>query len=72
MLLNTPHNPTGKVFSSVELAAIADVVRSHPDIIVVSDEVYKYTIYDHFEPGDSDAFGHYHFASLSGKLLSDE
>lgn len=56
----------------MELAAIADVVRSHPDIIVVSDEVYKYTIYDHFEPGDSDAFGHYHFASLSGKLLSDE
>ena len=41
LILNTPHNPTGKVFSVDELQAISDVVRRYPDLIVVSDEVYE-------------------------------
>ncbi|CAN0033003.1 unnamed protein product, partial [Phaeothamnion confervicola] len=46
VVVNTPHNPTGKVFTAEELAAVADVVRDHPNVLVVSDEVYKYMVYD--------------------------
>ncbi len=66
LLLNSPHNPTGKVFSLEELEIIAEVVKKHPNLVVVSDEVYKYSVYDALEPGDSTAQGHYHFARLPG------
>jgi aspartate/methionine/tyrosine aminotransferase len=39
LLLNTPHNPTGKVFSRAELAQIAALCIEH-DVIVLADEVY--------------------------------
>lgn len=55
------------MFSSAELASIAEVVREFPNLIVICDEVYKYTVYDHPEPGDSTAIGHYHFAALPGE-----
>ena len=55
-----------KVFTLAELEAIADVVRAHKNIIVISDEVYKYSIYDPFEQGDPSVRGHYHFARLPG------
>ncbi|AHH15495.1 aminotransferase [Nocardia nova SH22a] len=45
LLLNTPHNPTGAVFSRADLEAIADLAREH-DLIVVSDEVYEHLVYD--------------------------
>jgi len=45
ILLNTPHNPTGKVFSRVELQAIADLAIEH-DLVVVTDEVYGRITYD--------------------------
>ena len=45
ILLNTPHNPTGKVFSLAELQQIADVARRH-DLIVVTDEVYEHLTYE--------------------------
>lgn len=45
VLLNTPHNPTGKVFSPDELAAIARLCEAH-DAFVVSDEVYEHLTYD--------------------------
>eukprot|EP01041_Mallomonas_annulata_P005081 gene5081-10170_t len=64
IILNSPHNPTGKVFTLKEMEAIADLVRSHPNIIVISDEVYKYSIYDPKEIGDPTVQGHYHFARL--------
>lgn len=65
ILLNSPHNPTGKVFTKFELEAIAEIVRENPRLIVVSDEVYKFTIYDPKETGDS-VKGHYHFAGFPG------
>ena len=46
LLLNTPHNPTGKVFSRDELEAIANVVRQHPSLTVISDEVYEHILFD--------------------------
>ncbi|MCK9893959.1 aminotransferase class I/II-fold pyridoxal phosphate-dependent enzyme [Frankia sp. AgB32] len=45
LILNTPHNPTGKVFTTAEIAAVADICLSH-DLIVVTDEVYEYLTYD--------------------------
>lgn len=45
ILLNTPHNPTGVVFSKDELAKIAALACEH-DLLVVTDEVYEHLIYD--------------------------
>lgn len=45
LLLNSPHNPTGKVFDAQELADISEVCRTH-DLIAVTDEVYEYLIFD--------------------------
>ena len=45
LLLNTPHNPTGKVFTRAELAAIAEVCIAH-DLVVIADEVYDQIVYD--------------------------
>ncbi len=45
ILLNSPHNPTGTVFTADELAAIADLARRH-DLVVVSDEVYEHMVFD--------------------------
>lgn len=67
-MLNSPHNPTGKVFSLAEMEAIAAVVRDNPQINVISDEVYKYTIYNPRGEGDGKGspIGHHHFARLPG------
>lgn len=64
LILNSPHNPTGKVFTLPELEAIAQVVRENPNIIVLSDEVYKFSVYNALDKGDSSAEGHYHFARI--------
>ena len=45
ILLNTPHNPTGKVFDIDELELIAQVAIEH-DLIVVTDEVYEHLLFD--------------------------
>ncbi len=45
LLLNTPHNPTGKVFSAEELAQVAAVCREH-DLVAVTDEVYEHLVFD--------------------------
>jgi len=41
ILLNTPHNPTGKVFDAEEMELVATVARDH-DLVVVTDEVYEH------------------------------
>jgi N-succinyldiaminopimelate aminotransferase len=48
ILLNTPHNPTGRVLEATELAAVADVARRH-DLVVVTDEVYEHLTFDDHE-----------------------
>jgi len=45
ILFNTPMNPTGKVFTSAELAFIADLVQRH-DCYAICDEVYEHLTYD--------------------------
>jgi N-succinyldiaminopimelate aminotransferase len=45
ILLNSPHNPTGKVFTREELGLIAELAQEH-DLLVVTDEVYEHLVYD--------------------------
>jgi N-succinyldiaminopimelate aminotransferase len=45
LILNTPHNPTGKVFSRAEMDQIAALCIEH-DVVVISDEVYEHLTYD--------------------------
>ena len=40
MILCSPSNPTGSVYSAEELAALAEVLKQYPDIIVIADEIY--------------------------------
>ena len=44
ILLNTPHNPTGKVFTRGELEFIADIAQER-DILVITDEVYEHLVF---------------------------
>lgn len=48
LILNSPNNPTGMVYSRKELEAIAEVCKKH-DIYVISDEIYDCLIYDDVE-----------------------
>jgi kynurenine--oxoglutarate transaminase/cysteine-S-conjugate beta-lyase/glutamine--phenylpyruvate transaminase len=57
-LLNTPHNPTGKVFTLDELTAVSKIVQDFPDVVAVADEVYEHMVYD--------AKQHISLASLPG------
>jgi aminotransferase len=53
LLLNTPHNPTGRVFDADEITTIVDLVLEH-DLILVTDEIYDRILYDgrvHQSPG---------------------
>jgi N-succinyldiaminopimelate aminotransferase len=45
LVLNTPHNPTGKVFTRGELEVVAELCRRH-DVVAISDEVYEHLVYD--------------------------
>ncbi|MBK7223264.1 MAG: pyridoxal phosphate-dependent aminotransferase [Saprospiraceae bacterium] len=42
IIFSSPCNPTGSVFTDDELAAIAEVIKAHDNIVVVSDEIYEY------------------------------
>ncbi len=45
LVLNNPHNPTGRLFSRAELGAVATVAREH-DLLVLSDEVWEHVLLD--------------------------
>ena len=45
LILNTPANPSGKIFSRAELEAVAEVAIEH-DLFVFTDEIYEYFVYD--------------------------
>jgi len=45
IVVNSPHNPTGKVFDRSELELIAELCRRH-DLLAVTDEVYEHLAYD--------------------------
>ncbi len=45
ILVNTPHNPTGKVFTDEELTLIAELCVEH-DVLAITDEVYEHLVFD--------------------------
>ncbi len=58
ILVNTPHNPTGKVYTREELALIAELCLKH-DVVAITDEVYEHLLFDPKLP-------HLHLASFPG------
>ncbi|MBO9572034.1 MAG: pyridoxal phosphate-dependent aminotransferase [Chitinophagaceae bacterium] len=44
-IFSSPSNPTGGVYSKAELAALAEVFKKHPQIFIISDEIYEYINY---------------------------
>jgi aspartate aminotransferase len=60
LVLNSPGNPTGMVLSRPELEAIAAVLRRHPQVAVVCDEIYEFLL----APGHS----HHSFAAVAPDL----
>jgi aspartate aminotransferase len=45
IIFSSPCNPTGAVYSRTELAALAEVLRRHPHLFIISDEIYEYINY---------------------------
>ncbi|WP_395663404.1 pyridoxal phosphate-dependent aminotransferase [Aestuariivirga sp.] len=45
IVLNSPSNPTGAVWTRGELMELAEVVKSHPHLMVLSDEIYEYIMF---------------------------
>jgi aspartate aminotransferase len=49
LILNSPSNPTGAAYSRAELEAIAEVLRRHPQVWVLTDDMYEHLIYGDFD-----------------------
>ena len=49
LILNRPSNPTGSCYSLSELEEIANVVRKHENLYVMTDDIYEYIVYDNFK-----------------------
>jgi len=56
VILNSPSNPSGAVYTEKELRELAIVIKKHPGIFVISDEVYEHIIYEgsHFSLAQTD------------------
>lgn len=46
LVLNNPGNPSGMVYSADELTALATVLRDHPDVLIMLDELYEHILFD--------------------------
>lgn len=49
IIMNTPHNPTGKVFTLKELEEISDILEEYPHVYVLSDDVYDFLTFEGHE-----------------------
>ena len=49
IILNSPSNPSGSCYTKEELINIADVLRQHKDVNVITDDIYEYIVYDDFK-----------------------
>jgi aspartate aminotransferase len=48
LILNSPSNPTGAAYTTRELRALADILLKHPQVWVLSDDIYEHVTYDDF------------------------
>ena len=46
VIINSPNNPSGSIYSENEYRAIAKVLQKHPNIYIISDEIYEHISYD--------------------------
>ena len=46
LMLNSPNNPTGSVYTRDDLAALAEVLRRHPHVAVMTDDIYEHLLFD--------------------------
>lgn len=46
LVLNSPNNPSGAIYNEDELRGFADVLRDHPQVLVMTDDIYEHLIYD--------------------------
>lgn len=44
LVLNSPSNPTGAIYSADELKALGDIIRQHPNIVIASDDMYEHIL----------------------------
>jgi aspartate aminotransferase len=49
VMLNSPSNPTGAAYSRAEMKALTDVLKRHPHVWVMTDDIYEHLVYDGFE-----------------------
>ena len=49
IILNSPSNPTGEVYSQYELESLIDVLKQHPNIYILTDDIYEHLLYDRSE-----------------------
>jgi aspartate aminotransferase len=49
LVLNSPGNPTGKVYSKQELVSIAEVLRDFPEVLILADDIYEKVVFDERE-----------------------
>lgn len=47
IVINNPHNPTGKVWNEADFEAFEQILEKHPNILILSDEVYEYISFLH-------------------------
>ena len=55
VIINSPNNPSGSLYNEVELKKIADMLKDHPEIFILSDEIYEHINY---------GVKHFSFASI--------
>ena len=46
IILNSPSNPTGEVYTQYELESLINVLKQHPDIYILTDDIYEHLLYD--------------------------
>ncbi|MFV8342377.1 methionine aminotransferase [Flavobacterium sp. XS2P39] len=46
IIINNPHNPTGKILNKFDFKALETLLEKHPDILLLSDEVYEYITFE--------------------------
>ena len=48
VIINSPSNPTGSAYTESDLVALADVLRKHPHVWIMTDDMYEHLVYDGF------------------------
>jgi len=49
LMLNSPSNPTGSAYTAADLKALSEVLLRHPQVMILTDDIYEHLVYDGFE-----------------------